>query len=84
MSFELSEDFMIQLLEPTSRGEWEPFMKALDENVRWWISNDVENVKTATGVYVLKGLSFLTCAYQYLQTGEEWKIKVGVSNSRGK
>jgi hypothetical protein len=52
MSFTLTEEHVKSFLEPASRGDWAPFMVAIDPNVNWIIVNPVEDPSTSSGTYV--------------------------------
>lgn len=52
MTFLLTKDVIASLFDPTAKGDWAPFLAAIDPDVRWIINDTVDNRKTMTGVYV--------------------------------
>ena len=52
MSFNLTEEHVKSFLEPAGRGDWAPFMGAIDPNVNWVIVDPVEDPAISSGTYV--------------------------------
>jgi hypothetical protein len=52
MSFTLTEEHIKAFLEPAGRGDWAPFIAAIDPNVKWVIVDPVADSSTSAGTYV--------------------------------
>jgi hypothetical protein len=52
MSFTLTLEHVKSFLDPASRGEWGPFLNAIDPEVNWFIGDDTYDPTTNTGVFV--------------------------------
>ncbi|CAG8955605.1 hypothetical protein HYFRA_00009559 [Hymenoscyphus fraxineus] len=50
MAFNLTLEFMHELLDPAATGNTTLFGQTLDPAVRWWIANDVKSDVTLTGI----------------------------------
>ncbi|KAE9365825.1 hypothetical protein N431DRAFT_385746 [Stipitochalara longipes BDJ] len=51
MSFTLTPTHLFSFLDPCARGEWEPFLSALDPNVHWVIADPDPSGEYPLGVY---------------------------------
>ncbi|KAK0109516.1 hypothetical protein ONS95_002205 [Cadophora gregata] len=54
MPFTLTEAHVRGFLDPASRGDWVPFVTAIDPNVRWTIGSLREDLTCCTGVFNLQ------------------------------
>jgi hypothetical protein len=52
MAFTLTRQHVLSIFEDTGKGNWDSFMEAIDPNVHWWISSDVEDPLSKSGIYV--------------------------------
>ncbi|KAH7306116.1 hypothetical protein BKA65DRAFT_601855 [Rhexocercosporidium sp. MPI-PUGE-AT-0058] len=55
MPFKLTEEHIRSFFDPASRGEWAPFLAAIDPNVSWTIGSHKENLTCSTGIFNLQG-----------------------------
>ncbi|TKA75072.1 hypothetical protein B0A49_03271 [Cryomyces minteri] len=53
MTLALTVDEVRSILEPAARGEWAPFMEAVDAEVRWVIGSEEKSAANMTGTYNL-------------------------------
>ncbi|KAF4631859.1 hypothetical protein G7Y89_g6270 [Cudoniella acicularis] len=51
MAFTVTRQHLASIFELTSKGEWGPFLAALDPEVRWWIGADEHDPASKTGIY---------------------------------
>lgn len=52
MAFNLTHDHVLSILDATGKGDWSSFMESIDPDVRWWISSDIKDPLSKSGIYV--------------------------------
>jgi hypothetical protein len=52
MAFTLTRQHVLSILDATAKGDWSSFIGAIDPDVKWWISSDVEDPLSKSGIYV--------------------------------
>jgi hypothetical protein len=52
MPFTLTKEYIDSFLGPAARGDWGPFLEAIDRNVQWIVNDPVYNSTSLTGTYV--------------------------------
>lgn len=52
MSFTLTKEHLDSFLGPAAKGDWNPFVDAIDPNVHWVVNDPVNDSTSLTGTYV--------------------------------
>ncbi|TVY12594.1 hypothetical protein LARI1_G009564 [Lachnellula arida] len=54
MAFTLTREHVLSIFKDTEKGNWDTLIEAIDPNVHWWISSDVKDPLSKSGIYNLQ------------------------------